>query len=170
MVATPGDETADLDSNGVESIHLITRSNCAFVNYATNLHLHHSIAVTNGVPLRPEDARSKPLVCRVRKAEDDTKSGVGAQRMGGMHMAFVRAQQVKMQQEQRALRDKSPTSISEQGLSPPQGMSDKRRRSTVSVNSAGTSIGSTSTTSSFLAKHFERRLVAVPLGPGALWH
>lgn len=163
LVATPGAETADLDSCGVESIHLITRSNCAFVNYATNLHLHHTIAVTNGVPLRPDDTRSKPLVCRVRKAEDDTKSGVGAQRMGGMHRAFVRAQQAQMQQEQRILREKSPTSVSDAGLSQPdRGMSDQRRKSSVSVNSTGTSIGSTSTTSSFLTKHFERRYAALP--------
>ncbi|GAA5982689.1 hypothetical protein JCM10908_006746 [Rhodotorula pacifica] len=157
MVATPGDETADLESNGVESIHLITRSNCAFVNYVTNLHLHHSIAVTNGVSLRPDDARAKPLVCRVRKAEDDSKSGVGAQRLGGMHTAFVRAQQLKMQQEQRALRERSPPPALDIGLSVEKGLSEKRRKSTASVNSSSVSIGSASTTSSFLAKHFERR-------------
>ena len=157
MVPTPGDEAADLDSNGVESIHLITRSNCAFVNYITNLHLHHSIAVTNGVTLRPDDARAKPLVCRVRKAEDDSKSGVGAQRLGGLHTAFMRAQQLKMQQEQRALREKSPPPALEISVSLDKGLSDKRRKSTVSLNSSSASIGSASTTSSFLARHFERR-------------
>ncbi|KWU45205.1 hypothetical protein RHOSPDRAFT_33148 [Rhodotorula sp. JG-1b] len=157
LVAVPGDEAADLESNGVESIHLITRSNCAFVNYITNLHLHHSIAVTNGVTLRPDDTRAKPLVCRVRKAEDDSKSGVGAQRLGGLHTAFVRAQQLKMQQEQRALREKSPLPALEISVSLDKGLSDKRRKSNVSLNSSSASIGSASTTSSFLARHFERR-------------
>ncbi|GAA5881754.1 hypothetical protein JCM3774_000863 [Rhodotorula dairenensis] len=156
MVAIPGAEAADLESNGVESIHLITRSNCAFVNYVTNLHLHHSIAVTNGISLRPDDPRAKPLLCRVRKAEDDSKSGVGAQRLGGMHKAFVRAQQLKMQQEQRAIHEKSPPPALDISI-PPSADKGGRRKSFVSVNSSSTSIGSASTTSSFLSKHFERR-------------
>lgn len=58
----------DLNSTGVESVHLITRSNCtqivslcfrrslhrssvtgAFVNYASDIHLQHAIKVTNGI-------------------------------------------------------------------------------------------------------------------------
>lgn len=154
-----------MDSTGVESIHLITRSNCAspscfsrgdgvlmrevmggtgaFVNYVSNLHLHHAIAVTNGTSLRSDDPRCKPLVCRVRKHEDDAKSGVGAQRMGGMHRAFVREQQVRMAERQRE--------IARLETEEAEGVKGRR------MSAGASSIGSTSTTSTFLAKHFERR-------------
>lgn len=67
------------------------RSNCAFCNYTSEAHLFHAIQVSNGLLLRPGDPRCKPLVCRVRMHEDDVKSGVGAQRGGGLHKAYVLA-------------------------------------------------------------------------------
>ncbi|ORY81242.1 YT521-B-like domain-domain-containing protein [Leucosporidium creatinivorum] len=76
-------------SPGVQSVHLIARSQCAFVNLSTEDHLHHIISQSHGVLLRPNDPKCKPLVCRVRRVEDDKKSGVGAQRGGGLHKAWV---------------------------------------------------------------------------------
>ncbi|KAM0790363.1 hypothetical protein ACM66B_003246 [Microbotryomycetes sp. NB124-2] len=75
---------------GLQSIHLIARSQCAFLNLDSEDHLFHMIAQAHGVTLRPNDARCKPLVCRVRRTEDDAKSGVGAQRGGGLHKAWVK--------------------------------------------------------------------------------
>ncbi|PLW32389.1 hypothetical protein PCASD_14332 [Puccinia coronata f. sp. avenae] len=87
----PPNATPCSSSNaGVESIHLIARSNCAFVNYASQAHLSHAIAACNGKPLRPLDPYCKPLLCRIRKPEDNIKSGVGAQRIGGMHRSWVK--------------------------------------------------------------------------------
>ncbi|GAA6053916.1 hypothetical protein JCM3770_005332, partial [Rhodotorula araucariae] len=155
----------DLDSNGVESIHLIARSNCAFVNYLTPLHLGHAIAVSNNVSLRPDDPRVKKFVCRVRAQSDDARTGVGAQRLGGMHKAFVREQQARMAEAQREIVRRESEARSEEGGG---GGRDGERGASVGPLSPGTetrqeramslaSIKSGSTTSSFLAKHFERR-------------
>ena len=77
---------------GVESIFLITRSHCAFVNFKTAEHLQAAIQHFNGVSLRPSDPRCAQLVCRVRNKEDDLKAGVGAQRGSGMHMKWIKQQ------------------------------------------------------------------------------
>ncbi|GAA6059146.1 hypothetical protein JCM10212_003893 [Sporobolomyces blumeae] len=141
----------DLQTPGVESIHLIARSNCAFVNYVSDLHLQHAINVSTGISLRPNDPRCKTLVCRVRKQEDESKTGVGAQRVGGMHRAFVKMQQERMNESADALR----TKLEEEGAEPKTSATkafEARRHSSSSL-----SIGTTSTTSSFLSKHFERR-------------
>ncbi|GAA5908436.1 uncharacterized protein JCM6883_005546 [Sporobolomyces salmoneus] len=141
----------DLSSPGVESIHLIARSNCAFVNYVSNLHLQHAISVSNGLPLRPNDSRCKALLCRVRKEEDESKTGVGAQRIGGIHKAFVKLQRERMNESEEILRLK----IKEEGAEPKSAATkafEERRES-----SSSASVGTTSTTSSFLTKHFEKR-------------
>jgi len=199
VLSTNPSPYVDLDTNGVESIHLIARSNCAssrscplavslglpnppsalfsparslpragaFVNYLTPLHLRHAIAVSNNVALRPDDARAKKLVCRVRHQGDDARTGVGAQRLGGMHKAFVREQQARMVEAQKAI----ARIEAEQRLAQGQGeKADVKREEEESLGplspmSAGrseretslASIRSGSTTSSFLAKHFERR-------------
>lgn len=111
----------------------------AFVNYASDIHLQHSIAVSNGHPLRPHDPRCKDLVCRVRKRDEDAKSGVGAQRTGGMHKDFVREKERERKEGEHA--------GEEEGGAP-------QRYSTGSTTH---SVSTTSTTSSFLAKHFEKR-------------
>lgn len=118
--------------------------------------------MSNGVALRPEDPRCKKLICRVRHQGDDSRSGVGAQRQGGMHKAFVREQQVRMAESQREIRDEvaSRRESSESSVSPgiaispsplasPAGRTERER--------SLASVGSSSTTSSFLTKHFERR-------------
>ncbi|GAA5993762.1 hypothetical protein JCM11641_001013 [Rhodosporidiobolus odoratus] len=163
VVPIVGEEGIDLDSTGIESIHLITRSNCAFVNYLSTTHLQHAIRVTNGVSLRPSDPKCKPFLCRERKSSDDTKSGVGAQRTGGMHMKYIREQRWRMEESQRVVAQhmslQTPTIVggeAELGVSPTGG-GGARRQSVMSSMSGSTSIGSGSTTSSFLSKHFERR-------------
>lgn len=65
------------------------RSQCAFLNVDTEAHLLHTIAHAHGATLRTHDSKCKPFVCRIRRVEDDAKSGVGAQRGGGLHRAWV---------------------------------------------------------------------------------
>ncbi|KAJ7627769.1 YT521-B-like domain-containing protein [Mycena polygramma] len=59
---------------GVCAVALIPRSGCAFVSYASVPHLHAAVARFNGRPLRGADA---PLMCRVRREEDDLRAGLG---------------------------------------------------------------------------------------------
>lgn len=54
-------------SGGVSSIFLISRSNCAFVNFETEQHLEAATIRFNGQPLRPADPRCPRLVCRIRR-------------------------------------------------------------------------------------------------------
>lgn len=75
---------------GVASIFLISRSNCAFVNLKNENDLKTAIAYFNGKTLRPWDPRCQPFLCRVRKADDDLKSGVGGQRGAGLHIKYIK--------------------------------------------------------------------------------
>lgn len=75
---------------GVSSIFLISRSNCAFVNFVSQEHLLAAIALFNGQQLRPGDLRCPRLVCRVRGREDDLKAGVGGQRGAGIHVRWIK--------------------------------------------------------------------------------
>lgn len=97
--ATTPPLTTTPPNNGVASIFLIARSNCAFVNLTSAEALARSIAYFNGRPLRPTTqeslggaggTRSARLVCRVRRKEDDLKSGVGGQRGRGVHTGWVK--------------------------------------------------------------------------------
>lgn len=83
-------EDADTLTDGVSSIFLISRSNCAFVNFDTEAHLHSAIERFNGKSLRSDDARCPRLVCRVRRKDDDLKAGVGGQRGMGLHTRWVK--------------------------------------------------------------------------------
>ena len=74
---------------GVSSVFVITRSNCAFVNFDTEAHLTCALTHFNGKPLRPKDSRCPRLVCRMRRRGDDLKAGVGGQRGMGMHTRWV---------------------------------------------------------------------------------
>ncbi|KAF8328144.1 YT521-B-like domain-containing protein [Cantharellus anzutake] len=75
--------------SGIQSIFLMPTSHCAFVNYDTEAHLLHAVAICNGHPLRPNDPRCPNLVCTVRGPEDALRAGVGAQRGTGMHTRWV---------------------------------------------------------------------------------
>ncbi|KAF7288616.1 hypothetical protein MIND_01428200 [Mycena indigotica] len=82
---------SDENDLGVLSIFLISRSNCAFVNYETESQLQAAIERFDGVRLRPADSRCPRLVCKVRKKDDDLNAGVGGQRGMGMHTGWVKA-------------------------------------------------------------------------------
>ncbi|KAH8925271.1 hypothetical protein BT69DRAFT_1146492 [Atractiella rhizophila] len=155
--------SSDMNPSGVESIHLISRSNCAFVNYISPAHLEQGIHSCHGVPLRARDPRCKPLVCRVRKREDDAKSGVGAQRGSGMHRHWVAERKARgLPVEQTSEQQIATTSAS---LSMARSISQtagtvERQITTAAKRSSGstTHSGSTaSTTSSFLGRNFPMR-------------
>ena len=152
--ALSGTETIsnpDYDSCGIESIHLISRSNCCFVNMSSKRHLEHAIKVCNGQSLRPSDPRCKTLVCRVRKKEDDNKTGVGAQRGKGMHQAWVAA-------EQDAQKKDSIASVGDSGAFLLSNKVDNLSRNDMQMGYKRSATASTSsTTSSFLARHFPQR-------------
>ncbi|EKM51570.1 uncharacterized protein PHACADRAFT_101811 [Phanerochaete carnosa HHB-10118-sp] len=113
-------DTASLGSvyGGVSSIHLISRSNCAFVNFESEGHLSAAIAHFNGLSLRPNDPRCPRLVCRVRAREDDLRAGVGGQRGAGIHVRYAKEQRQRQRQSRVAA---SPGAISsEPPLSSPE--------------------------------------------------
>ncbi|SCV73425.1 BQ2448_7351 [Microbotryum intermedium] len=122
---------------GVESIHLIARSNCAFVNYTSEFLMQQAITRSNGVSLRANDRRCKPLVCRRRMREDDAKSGVGAQRGAGLHLSYIAAQTLDSGKMRHKTTNESQAFDEETG------------------NSSGDSTAST--TSSFFLEHFPKR-------------
>jgi hypothetical protein len=149
----------DYNGVGIDSIHLISRSNCCFVNMASKRHLDHAIQVCNGLSLRPADPRCKNLVCRVRKKDDDTKTGVGAQRGKGMHQAWVAEQERLRSETEPAEGDTRvaaglPASI---GDSPKTDKHVQHRASASTTHSASTS----STSSSFLTRHFPKRYFVI---------
>ncbi|KAJ6557540.1 YT521-B-like domain-containing protein [Mycena capillaripes] len=147
----PLDEGGSASTNGVLSIFLISRSCCAFVNYATQAHLDAAIAHFNGVPLRA-DPRCLLLVCRPRRKDDDLRAGVGGQRGMGMHARWVKAQAEKASSVPS---DSATTSLSALTVSidsntdvptwPP-----RRQPSNSSASQASTS-------SSILREHFPQR-------------
>ncbi|KIL66781.1 hypothetical protein M378DRAFT_74540 [Amanita muscaria Koide BX008] len=147
------------DPQPVVSVFLINRSSCAFINYDTEAYLNEAIEHFNGKPLRPNDSRCLKLLCRVRKKDDDLRTGVGAQRGTGMHTKWVKEQRAK----------KLTTVVTDAGdagsTSPPVRVKpshslsssdgeDRRRKKLEHSSSSGSY---TSTTSSFLARHFPRR-------------
>ncbi|CBQ70273.1 conserved hypothetical protein [Sporisorium reilianum SRZ2] len=89
------DETSsddDAEEHGVLSIFIISRSNCAFINYASLPHLNRAVKYFHGKQVRPQDARCPKLVCRVRKKDDEAQAGVAGQRGRGIHVAWLKQQ------------------------------------------------------------------------------
>ncbi|WFD34166.1 hypothetical protein MCUN1_001002 [Malassezia cuniculi] len=84
---------------GILSIFIISRSSCAFVNYATEAALERACAYFHGKQLRAKPTSPK-LVCRPRKQEDAEYAGVAAQRGKGVHVAWFK-QQKELAQQQR---------------------------------------------------------------------
>ncbi|KAG8746560.1 hypothetical protein FRC10_004412 [Ceratobasidium sp. 414] len=80
-------------SHGVSSVFLISRSNCAFVNYEEEVYLSRAVSFFNGRPLRPKDPKCPRLVCRVRRKDDDLRAGVGGQRGIGLHARWIQEQE-----------------------------------------------------------------------------
>lgn len=156
---------SDLDSNGVKSIHLITRTNCCFVNYASQRHLDFALSVCHGAPLRPRDPRSKELVCRIRHKEDSSRSGVGAQRSAGIHKSWVadheqyrRQQEVEEQEKINSIEREAEEEVAST-LSPMQSGSESTplARAYHREKSSSTDRSTNSTSSSFLARYFAKR-------------
>jgi RNA recognition motif-containing protein len=151
-------------SMGVLSVFLISRSNCAFVNFESEGRLLEAISRFNGVPLRADDPRCARLVCRVRRKDDDLKAGVGGQRGTGMHTRWVKDQKQKAQEkpkQERSVidhRSTSPTNIPEQLGHRLSNLSLSSDNSEVEQNvHANTSDSYSSSNSSFLARHFPKR-------------
>ena len=157
-------------SMGVVSVFLISRSNCAFVNFESESCLLEAISRFHGVPLRPDNPRCARLVCRVRRKDDDLKAGVGGQRGTGMHTRWVKEQKQKAQEKTKHdqsdlsvfdRRSTSPSSISEQmgyGNSNFSLSSDNSEfEQNVHTKHSSTSDSYSSSNSSFLARHFPKR-------------
>lgn len=158
MHLTADDPRPDYDAVGIDSIHLISRSNCCFVNMASKRQLDHAIKVSHGLSLRPHDPRCKPLVCRVRKKDDDNKTGVGAQRGKGMHQAWAAEKAKEKAQAEGEVKREGVSNMTEDGISVTSPAPDSdihpRRNGSVSTNH---SVSTSSTTSSFLQRHFPKR-------------
>jgi len=90
-----GEDLPMTPRSGVVSVFLISQSNCAFVNYDSEDCLLNAVARCNGVAVRPDDQRCIKLVCRVRKKDEDLKTGVRAQRGVGIHTEWVQEQKRK---------------------------------------------------------------------------
>ncbi|CCA69016.1 hypothetical protein PIIN_02875 [Serendipita indica DSM 11827] len=144
-------ETARPKSNDIVSVFLISRSNCAFINYASEESLKQAVEWFNGKPLRsPQvDPRCPKLVCRVRKKGDDLKAGVGGQRGMGIHAKWVK---------ENVPRKRSGSSRAESGDEAMERPPLHRGGPAVSKkSSSGSSVSHASTTSSLLASHFPVR-------------
>ena len=165
----PGDRAFEpKGSMGVVSVFLISRSNCAFVNFESESYLLDAISRFNGVPLRPDDPRCARLVCRVRRKDDDLMAGVGGQRGTGMHTRWVKDQKQKAREKQDEAdlsvsdrRSISPSSKSEQlahGISNISLSSDNSEvEQNVHAKHSSASDSYSSSNSSFLARHFPKR-------------
>jgi hypothetical protein len=89
------DKAQDIVADGVTSVHVIPRSNCAFVNFTNGESLQRALEACDGQRLRPLEQTGKPLVCRIRTLADSARTGVGAQAGSGMHRNWVRKQRLE---------------------------------------------------------------------------
>ena len=96
--ANSAEDVPDM-SAGILSIFIMSRSNCAFVNYVSETSLERACAFFHGKPLRARPGCPR-LVCRPRRLEDAEYAGVAAQRGKGVHTNWYR-QQRQLQREQR---------------------------------------------------------------------
>ncbi|KAL5482515.1 hypothetical protein ACEPAI_9109 [Sanghuangporus weigelae] len=161
-------DTNPVDASGVQSVFLIARSNCAFVNYASEAYLAAAVQRFNGIPLRPGDPRCPRLVCRVRGKDEDLRAGVGAQRGTGVHTRWVREQRERAleQQDKRAAKNEGALTDTETSASEPPGTplstAVTESGTEASTQSSGRrpphhSSSSGSTTSGFLSRYFPKR-------------
>ncbi|KAN0059803.1 hypothetical protein ACQY0O_008377 [Thecaphora frezii] len=100
-----------VDVHGVLSVFVISRSNCAFINYATAQHVERATRYFQGKSLRPSDPRCPRLVCRVRKKDDEAQAGVLGQRGRGVHVSWLK-QQRAAERRKRSIDSKLATTIS----------------------------------------------------------
>lgn len=153
--------------NGVLSIFLISRSNCAFVNYNTEESLQLAIARFHGKQLHPHELRCPRLVCRARRKEDDLRAGVGGQRGMGVHTRYVKEQREMEKQEEAPSEDDRDSSLPSQSGRPPTlpplpsdedatKVGPSLRPGPCARAQSGSSYSS-STNSSFLSRYFPKR-------------
>jgi len=151
-------EGATEQNAGVSSIFPTARSNCAFVNFETEVHLTAAITRFSGRKIRPEDPKCPNLVCRVWRKTDDLRAGVGGQRGMGMHTKWVQERRQKAR-----IGNKSPVDDATQGTSSLSLTSDEEGGGGGDENrsferSGGSGSGSlASTTSSVLTQYFPKR-------------
>lgn len=109
--STPSADPQDpnVPAHGVLSIFIITRSSCAFINYATPWHLERALVFFQGQTLRPEDPRCPKLVCRVRKKDDEAQAGVAGQRGRGIHVAWLKEHERKAKEERQTIQENDPS-------------------------------------------------------------
>ncbi|KAJ7061889.1 YT521-B-like domain-containing protein, partial [Mycena amicta] len=156
----------EVNGPGVFSIFLISRSNCAFVNYETKEHLQRAVSRFNGVPLRL-DGRCPRLVCRMRVQTDDLKAGVGGQRGMSIHKRWVQA---KADME-RTADDSSTGSATCESTATPSSNSDdhdkgrgrrvERVTPALCPRGSNSSSSNASTESSLLRQYFPQRYFIV---------
>ncbi|KIJ64608.1 hypothetical protein HYDPIDRAFT_89999 [Hydnomerulius pinastri MD-312] len=157
----PGKEDVEGEDDGVTSIFLISRSNCAFVNFDSEEHLLRAISLFNGQQLRPQDRRCPRLVCRARRKEDDLRAGVGGQRGMGVHMQYIRKMRQRSNEqaedEQPSSEDRSlvPALSSDEEMTKSQPWAGADLRSPKAKARSASSYASTN--SSFLTQHFPKR-------------
>ncbi|KAG1905113.1 YT521-B-like domain-containing protein [Suillus fuscotomentosus] len=169
------DDSFESEDNGISSIFLISRSNCAFVNFNTEEHLRRAIVQFNGQHLHPHERRGPRLVCRVRRKEDDLRAGVGGQRGVGMHTRYIREQsqqgqmdnQVTPSEDDRSSSTGRRSSLSSESGNPlavaaPQSMDEEAARAHQGSQpgdsvKAQSNSSYASTNSSFLSRHFPKR-------------
>ncbi|KAF8837842.1 hypothetical protein BDN67DRAFT_972384 [Paxillus ammoniavirescens] len=163
---TPGNERGGVKEDGVTSVFLISRSNCAFVNFTSEEHLTRAIARFNGQQLRSQERRCLRLVCRARGKEDDLRAGVGAQRGAGVHTQYIRNLKRKgneLAEEEDRRSNSSGTSQASGPPSAPLGSSDEEAakllegRRGVSKTTSRSHSSYASTNSSFLSHNFPKR-------------
>lgn len=141
------------DDSGVESIHLISRSNCAFINYSSEAAVTCAISSVNGLRLRPNDPQCPMLVCKIRRSMDDLQSGVGGQRGIGLHKQWVRDQRNKMPPDTLVEGKDGPNHLANTLASVSLSPSERSRRGTHTSSSSSHA----STSSSFLVEFFPTR-------------
>ncbi|KAF9240211.1 YT521-B-like domain-containing protein [Melanogaster broomeanus] len=149
-VPTPSTEGAEVRDDGVTSIFLISRSNCAFVNFDS-------------------EEQSDLCDCSSTSKEDDLRAGVGAQRGAGVHTQYVRKIQSKDNEPAEDEEDcgsissftseaprpqLAPLGSSEEEAANPQFWEGRLERSKAKTRSHSSYA---STTSSFLAHNFPKR-------------
>ena len=163
---SPGSDPSESVDNGVSSIFLISRSNCAFVNYETEESLRRAITWFNGQQMRPQEWRCPRLVCRARRKEDDLRAGVGGQRGMGVHTRYIREQRQKEKQDGTLSEDDRNSSLSSESGRPPTlpSLSSDEDTTRVSLSwqpsqcvRAPSSSSYSSTNSSLLSRYFPKR-------------
>ncbi|CAO1639228.1 unnamed protein product [Sympodiomycopsis kandeliae] len=87
-------------ADGILSIFIIARSNCAFVNFASATLLEQAVTLFDGSVIRPGGAKATKLVCRVRKKEEEAASGVAGQRGKGIHVGWLKEYNRRRREEE----------------------------------------------------------------------